>query len=1039
MYAKLSKPVLHRPLLRERLFTRLDTTAGVPILWLAAPAGSGKTTLVASYLGTRAIDTHWLHLDPGDTDPATLFHGFRTLAEGVTGLRDENLPALTSDFAGNLGAFSRLFFRAFFARFDPGVALVVDDVHEAMADTLAPILREGLRELPMGIRLFLLSRHSPPPALSRLRLEGRLDIVSAEELRFTADETRALLVTRGVSEPGRAESVFTRTDGWAAGIVLLCNEPAPRGAMHGGQPETSASFAFEYFAGEVFDRLSQVERDALLRTSVAPEFDEALAVVLTGNAAAGRLFESLYRSHLFITRHGEPHAVYRLHRLFREFLVNRAQIELSADTRAQLCLGAAEGLALAGAREVAFELFVQAGRTVQAVTTVHEIADELIACGRHATLSAMLARLPLALVETEPWLLYWRAIANLWSAPVRATDDLQRARTQFQQLHLAEGECRAVVSLLEAIELGLGDFRAKDHWMAQLLKLLPPTDNTDCPEVYVRGMAMLLNTLLDRAPDHPEILGRQSALRAQLNRPDLDQEVRLLVATALAFYALQAADDTAARCAGSVGSALAESAAISPSVRCGWWNFDAWVQWGRGDILEARASFDRMYRVADEFGIKAWALTGLASAALMTTMVKEFSRAESMWAQVEGLLGEGQFMAARLHSTGRMTMEWLQGDISRAVALISPALRDVRNVGVPDVIACTLSHTVAISLAAGHLPSAGSLLEEAESTLRGSVIRYHDAALLALRTIHARDTGDPLQPEHLRRCMEALRHSGTWGSFGALHGVAASVCNLALDAGIESEVALHLIERFGLPPPEDASALWPWRIRIRALGVYDLAVPPTAERDSSRLKHRVHQLLQMVIAAGIRGVSSEKAADLLWPDAEGDAAQASLRVGLHRARRLLGEDAGLRTREGRVLINTDVCWVDVFEFETRADRYLAQAVDAAGADSLDLNRMLALYAGALLPDSNDPYISGRRDYLQAKFLRVVHRAGAHFEAARKWEKAAAVYERGLECASPNDVLRSRWTRCLEEAARQPPSSDGSGTLRAKGDLTGDDV
>src|SRR5690349_9882648 len=132
--AKFTRPRLYNVQKRERLFRLLDERrAQHPIIWIAGPPGSGKSTLIASYIEARKISGMWFQADPGDADPATFFHYVRLGAADIPGKRARDaaaLPMFTAEYAGDLIAFTRRFMRELFALFPSGAAIVVDNFHE---------------------------------------------------------------------------------------------------------------------------------------------------------------------------------------------------------------------------------------------------------------------------------------------------------------------------------------------------------------------------------------------------------------------------------------------------------------------------------------------------------------------------------------------------------------------------------------------------------------------------------------------------------------------------------------------------------------------------------------------------------------------------------------------------------------------------------------------------------------------------------------------------------------------------------------------
>ena len=221
--AKLTPPRLGKVYLRTRLFDQLTAARqSHPVLWIGAPAGAGKTTLIASYLATQPIKPLWYSVDEGDADPASFFYYFG-LAAKQTGLR-KTLPLFTSEYQQGLPVFARNYFRDLFARLKKPAVLVLDNYQDSGENTvLHTILQHALEEISPGVWIVLVSRTQPPQEFARLRANNVMEQLDWEDLRLDETEHRALIATildKRLPSAEQIQAIFQRTHGWVTGVVL---------------------------------------------------------------------------------------------------------------------------------------------------------------------------------------------------------------------------------------------------------------------------------------------------------------------------------------------------------------------------------------------------------------------------------------------------------------------------------------------------------------------------------------------------------------------------------------------------------------------------------------------------------------------------------------------------------------------------------------------------------------------------------------------------------------------------------------------------
>ena len=130
MLAKLQSPVVDDAVFRKRLFLALEQARKKRAIWITGLPGSGKTTLVASYISAYKIPHAWYHIDSSDTDIATFFYYLKLLVKGINGKKSTRLPALTPEYLPNISIFAQRYFENLYTMLPKGFVLVFDNQTE---------------------------------------------------------------------------------------------------------------------------------------------------------------------------------------------------------------------------------------------------------------------------------------------------------------------------------------------------------------------------------------------------------------------------------------------------------------------------------------------------------------------------------------------------------------------------------------------------------------------------------------------------------------------------------------------------------------------------------------------------------------------------------------------------------------------------------------------------------------------------------------------------------------------------------------------
>ena len=293
---------------------------------VAAPAGSGKTVLLRSWISQKGLPGRvaWVAASREERDPRRFWLSVvGALRRTVAGAGLVRAVSASPDMDGWAVA-ERLL--TDLAPLPDRLWLVVDDVHELGADALRQLELLIMRATPQ-LRFVLSSRHDVRLGLHRLRLEGELAEIRAEDLKLTAAEARELFAAAGVELSGHAVAVLhERTEGWAAGLRLAAlaaaghPDPGRFAAEFSGTERTVA----DYLLAEVLDRQDERVRRLLLRTSILERVNGELAEQLTGDEGAERGLQDLETANAFVVSLDVDRSWFRYHQLFAGLL----QLEL---------------------------------------------------------------------------------------------------------------------------------------------------------------------------------------------------------------------------------------------------------------------------------------------------------------------------------------------------------------------------------------------------------------------------------------------------------------------------------------------------------------------------------------------------------------------------------------------------------------------------------------------------------------------------------------------------------------------------------------
>ena len=448
IHTKFFRPRLSNHLIpRPRLLERLNAGLGGKVTLVCAPAGYGKTTLLAGWVETIDRPTAWLSLDEHDDELASFVRSLTAALQNVfpdafgaiaSQLQAPRLPALDSLVA---------LFSNDLADLPEDLLLVLDDYHCIRTSEVHSLLEQLVEHLPAQVHLVLSSRTDPQLPLACWQAQGHLHELRGSDLCFTLQETETFLEREVGSVTARevASVLEERTEGWIALVRLaalsLHNAP-DRAAFLERFDHTPDPTLSRYLVEEVLIQQAPAVQEFVVRMSILEQFCAGLCRAVMGSDASDMqmqaTLEELDRSNPFIVPLDGRHGWYRFHHLFQQLLQAQLQAHRSEDDIAKFHTRASAWYADQGLIDEAIEHALAAGDELSAKRLVEAQFLRTFEQEQWVRLDRWLRLLPEEQIQSSIVLL----VARVWiiQAQGRLTDMPRWLTAAGQLLAISDSE-----------------------------------------------------------------------------------------------------------------------------------------------------------------------------------------------------------------------------------------------------------------------------------------------------------------------------------------------------------------------------------------------------------------------------------------------------------------------------------------------------------------------------------------------------------------------------------------------------------------------
>ena len=386
--AKLFRPPIRAGIVRRNeLVERLCASDTASVVAITAPAGYGKTTLLAEWAERDRRPFAWVSVDEADGDPVVFLGHIVTALDRIEPIEPGVFEAIASPTVATPARVLSRLCSALSTRNRPFV-LVLDDLDRLAEPLVMDAVRTLAGNIPRGSLLALSGRAVPNIGVPRLRADGRLIEVGVEDLTLGPPEAYRLLRGAGVrATKAEATELADATEGWPVGLYLaaLSLQEQRRSAVPPIRFTGDDRFVVDYVRSEVLGRLSRERQRFLIRTSILDRLNGSVCDAIMQRSGSARTLESIERQNLLLVPLDRQRQWYRYHNLFRDVL--RAElVRREPEAIPDLHRRAADRFEAAGLLEEAFVHAHASGDDERAAELLQRVGLGAYRVGRIATL-----------------------------------------------------------------------------------------------------------------------------------------------------------------------------------------------------------------------------------------------------------------------------------------------------------------------------------------------------------------------------------------------------------------------------------------------------------------------------------------------------------------------------------------------------------------------------------------------------------------------------------------------------------------------------
>lgn len=994
--SKLTPPSISGILRRDRLIDYLNSVVK-PLIWITAPGGAGKTTLVADWIATQQPECIWLRLDESDTSPSTFFQHLLLSAQHALPQTALCLESFSQAYAFDPVNYLLRQLRTITAENpEKKIVLVLDDYHNIKQESaIHNILCEVVEKTSSTINFIFISREAPPSEYVSIKSLKKSTIINWDDIKFSIDDTRLLFKSCNNKSLTTKElaSIYEQSNGWAAGIRLIVSnidryikneETASEKKEFDNQLQKDF---FYFFANDIMKKMDKESVNFLCRTAFMPFFTAEMASKISGLKNSEVIINWLVSSNLFMELHSSSINVFSYHPIFREYLKNRLKENHGMKEVRKVSQMAASILMNEGAYEESIEIYLSIEEFESAKKIIKNQSENLISQGRIEQLSMWFDSIPEGLLLKDPELLLFYGQSLLISSTEKSCSILLKSIDSFIQNKEYDMALRASGSYLESLAISGKDYDLLEDCLYKMDSLLQEAspgvedaaESIACTVLFATSFQKLNHPLQERWKDYAE--------RAIENCNDPLTLIKRC--NNMMIYYRFSGEDRKTYHLMDILSPISQKIASIPVLK-----------------LQTQLIYAFHYGYVSDEGDKAEEICkksineGIESGILLyefwfryiliLTLLRDskFNEADE---QIKKLISQYTL----LPPVRRADILTLSGLHALYTSDFHQAIHDLEKASgiYYDAGAIYPAHWSRIILMLAYIETENidsyeKILYEKCSAdwLGSSYLEYQALCVEAWQELKNKKS----YPYTLEKAL-LLAHKKDF-IFIPLIGRErfSKLCHSAIERNIVPNYTKKIILEQKIQPEKNNPFLhsWPYELRIYTLRKFKIKTNKNKKTEDINLQQKPLELLKTIIANSGYNVPIDLICDIIWPDSDGDSAYKSLKTTLYRLRKNMGNDSYI-INQNNTLSLSKACWVDALAFWNHLGHI----------DDMNIKQAISLASYYQSPfmteDINAPWTFMARSRTEKNHKLLLEGIANYFFNKKEFDTAIEYFEQGL--------------------------------------------